>query len=207
TFDLEDIKKIMRYSKLTTTQFVSLLKQSSPTISANKLYRCTRNAKVTIQNIDEVFSILKSVKKYMKFNIFDGIIDFLEVNNNETRNPTEEITKPQEQIQSFQIEQNRTQESINHSRDLLTKISSLKKSHNFDSVYQFFEELSSKSNGKMISKACEEGLWKKTTEYEKNVLHIASEKGNLNLIKSLIECGCDKETKSKYGSTPLIHAS
>ena len=76
TFDLEDIKTIMKYSKLTTTQFISLLKQSSPTISANKLYKCTRNAKVTIQNIDEVFSILKSVKKYMKFKVFDGIIDF-----------------------------------------------------------------------------------------------------------------------------------
>ncbi|EAY15739.1 ankyrin repeat protein, putative [Trichomonas vaginalis G3] len=207
TFELEDIKKIMRYSKLTTTQFVSLLKQSSPTISANKLYKCTRNANVTIQNIDDVFSVLKSVKEYLKFTIFDGIIDFLEVNNNETRNPIEEITKSQEQIQSFQIEQNRTQDNINHSRDLLTKISSLKKSHNFDSVYQFFEELSSKGNREMISKACKEGLWQKTTEYKKNVLHIASEKGNLNLIKSLIECGCDKEAKDHFGYTPLIHAS
>ncbi|EAY22046.1 ankyrin repeat protein, putative [Trichomonas vaginalis G3] len=207
TFDHEDIKTIMKYSKLTTTQFISLLKQSSPTINANKLYKCTRNANVIIQNIDEVFSVLKSVKKYMKFNIFDGIIDFLEVNGNEVRKSAEGITKLQEQNQSIQIEQNQTQENINHSQYLLTKISSLKATNDFDSVYQFFEELSSQGNREIISKACEEGLWKKTTKYGENVLHVASDKRNLNLVKSLIEYGCDKETKDDDGNTPLISAS
>ncbi|EAX98028.1 hypothetical protein TVAG_275380 [Trichomonas vaginalis G3] len=58
-----------------------------------------------------------------------------------------------------------------------------------------------------MSKACEEGLWKKTTDDERNVLHFASEKGNLRLIKSLIESNCDKESKANYGYTPLIFAS
>ena len=123
------------------------------------------------------------------------------------RKSAEEITKPQEQIQSFQIEQNQTQENINHSRDLLNKISSLKESDDFDSVYKFFEELSSKGNREIISKACEEGLWKKTNWLKANVLHVASDKRNLNLVKSLIECDCDKETKSNNGWTPLIYAS
>ena len=65
----------------------------------------------------------------------------------------------------------------------------------------------------MMSKSCKEGLWKKLTpkknqyDSEKNVLHVASEKGNLRLVKSLIECSCDKETRDYYKWTPLIYAS
>ena len=78
TFDIEDIKQIMKYSNLTSNQYITLLKQSSSAIKAKELYMCTRNANVTIQNMEEIVSTLKSVKKYMKFNIFDGIIDILD---------------------------------------------------------------------------------------------------------------------------------
>ncbi|EAX96389.1 hypothetical protein TVAG_276740 [Trichomonas vaginalis G3] len=59
----------------------------------------------------------------------------------------------------------------------------------------------------MIQKASEEGLWeKKTKKYTKNnVLHIACKKGNLGLVKSLINC--NKEAKDNNGYTPLIYAS
>ena len=76
TFKIGDIKTIMKYSHLTADQYVTLLKQSHSTINAKELYICTRNANVTIQNFEEIVSILKSVKEYMKFNIFDGIINF-----------------------------------------------------------------------------------------------------------------------------------
>ncbi|EAY17632.1 hypothetical protein TVAG_235140 [Trichomonas vaginalis G3] len=58
-------------------------------------------------------------------------------------------------------------------------------------------------------KACEEKLWKKQYYFYSgtNVLHYASLQGNLRLVKSLIECGCDKEIKSKFGGTALYWAS
>ena len=68
----------------------------------------------------------------------------------------------------------------------------------------------------MLLKACEEGLWQqKRKEYEEqgvtfsdnNILHEASLKGNLRLVKSLIECGCNKETEDNSGTTPLMDAS
>ncbi|EAY22247.1 ankyrin repeat protein, putative [Trichomonas vaginalis G3] len=103
-------------------------------------------------------------------------------------------------------------EGINADKEILSKISKLKESDGFQSIYKFIDELSSQENQKMISKACEEGLWERKTPKsqwsdEKNVLHVASEKGNFKLVKSLIECGCDKESKSKSGYTPLIYAS
>ncbi|EAY22794.1 ankyrin repeat protein, putative [Trichomonas vaginalis G3] len=216
TFEIEDIKTIMKYSQLTADQYITLLKQSSSTLKANKLYFCTRNANVTIQNFDEVVSILKSVTKYMKFHIFNGIIDFINQKDKELRDSTEEITKLQTELKTLQNQiQNAAKETTvtpinkthNFSREFLTKLSSLKATNDFDSVYQFFEELSSQGNREMISKACEEGLWKKTKWDEMNVLHVASDKRNLNLVKSLIECGCDKEAKNKYGWTSLIKAS
>ncbi|EAY22764.1 hypothetical protein TVAG_476930 [Trichomonas vaginalis G3] len=152
----------------------------------------------------------------MKFNIFDGIIDFINQKDKELRDSTEEIKKLQTELKTLQNQiQNATKETTvtpinkthNFSREFLTKLSSLKETKDFDSVYQFFEELSSKGNREIISKACEEGLWKKTNKYGENVLHVASINGNLNLVKSLIECDCDKEAKSDNGQTPLIYAS
>ncbi|EAY09307.1 hypothetical protein TVAG_394790 [Trichomonas vaginalis G3] len=207
-FDIRDIKTIMKFSRLTVDEYVTLLKQSSSTLNAKELYISTRKANITIQNFEEVVSILTFVKKYMKFNIFDGMIDFIKENDKHMLDSTEEIKKPQTEIKTLQNQlQNAakettvtlTNESHDCSREYLTKISSLKETKDFDKVYKFFEELSSKGNQEMISKACEERLWKKTEELEKNVLHAASEKGNLNLVKSLIESGCDKETKDNKG--------
>ncbi|EAY15712.1 ankyrin repeat protein, putative [Trichomonas vaginalis G3] len=217
TFDISDIKTIMKYSCFTFDEYITLLKQSSPTLTAKELYISTRKASVTIQNFEEVISILKSIKKYMKFNTFDGIIDFINENQKHLLDSTEETKKPQTETQTLQNQiQNsanettatRTNESRNYPKEFLNKISSLKKSDDFDKVYKFFEDLSSKNSGEMTSKACEEGLWlKNSSGYEKNVLHIASENGNLNLVKLLIKGGCDKESKSKFGETPLIWAS
>ncbi|EAY04824.1 hypothetical protein TVAG_226370 [Trichomonas vaginalis G3] len=39
-FKIEDIKKIMKISNITATDFIALLKQSHPTIKANELYAC-----------------------------------------------------------------------------------------------------------------------------------------------------------------------
>ncbi|EAY22946.1 hypothetical protein TVAG_076930 [Trichomonas vaginalis G3] len=180
TFDIEDIKTIMKYLRLTADQFITLLKQSSSTINARNLYFCTQKANVTIQNFEDVVSILKSVKKYMKFNIFDGIINVFIQKDKEMNDCTEEIKKLQAELKKFQNQvQNATKETTdtqnneNHkvSKEFLTKISELKKSKDFDNVYKFFEELSSKGDRELISKACEEGLWKKTSYRSYNVLH------------------------------------
>ncbi|EAY18840.1 hypothetical protein TVAG_294920 [Trichomonas vaginalis G3] len=39
------------------------------------------------------------------------------------------------------------------------------------------------------------------------ILLKSCEKGNLKLLKYLIECGINKESKNKNGTTPLIYAS
>ncbi|EAY16590.1 ankyrin repeat protein, putative [Trichomonas vaginalis G3] len=147
---------------------------------------------------------------------------FLNQKDREIRDYTEEIKKLQNELKAFQSQtRNATKETIvtrinennNYWKAILTKISELKKAGDFESIYNFLDELSEKGDQEMMSKACKEGLWKKIApkkyrwDNEKNVLHVASEKGNLRLVKSLIECNCDNETKNNVGDTPLIYAS
>ncbi|EAX93344.1 hypothetical protein TVAG_181370 [Trichomonas vaginalis G3] len=92
------------------------------------------------------------------------------------------------------------------SEEILSKILELKNSDDFESVYTFLDENSAQGNQNIISKACEEGLWKKENNSEGNVLHVACAKGNLRFVQSLIESGCNINEKNKYGNTPIFFA-
>ncbi|EAY21388.1 hypothetical protein TVAG_198260 [Trichomonas vaginalis G3] len=172
TFDIQDIKKIMNYSRMTADQYVTLLKQSSSALKAKELYMCTRKSNVTVQNFEEIVSILKCIKKYMKFNTFDGIIDILSQKEKEISDSTQEIKQLQDKLKAFQNQSqnsakettiNQTNENNNQSRGIITQIAELKQSNDFEIVYKFLDELSEKGNHEMMSKSCKEGLWEKLT--------------------------------------------
>ncbi|EAY22274.1 ankyrin repeat protein, putative [Trichomonas vaginalis G3] len=80
-----------------------------------------------------------------------------------------------------------------------------------ENVYKFFCEILEKGNLYIMSYLQKEGLvekkYKDSDSNGKNVLQVASEKGNLKLVKYLISVGADKEAKDKNGYTPLIWAS
>ncbi|EAY11493.1 hypothetical protein TVAG_248600 [Trichomonas vaginalis G3] len=169
-FETQDIKKIMDLSQLATNDFVKLLKQSYPTIKPNKLYKCTRKANVSIQNFEDVISIFKTIKKYMKLRILDGVIDFLIHKQNEIPVCTAKNQKLQTELKTIQNQPPKSKKVtkvnlINAERtndnEILAKISELKNCNDFETVYKFFDELSCQENRKMISKSCDEGLWTK----------------------------------------------
>ncbi|EAY07422.1 ankyrin repeat protein, putative [Trichomonas vaginalis G3] len=223
TFEVEDIESIMKFANLTPDEFNSLLAQSHSVISARELYACTRNANVSINNLQDAVSTLKSVQKYMKMRVFEGIIVFLEQLQKDQSITAHKIEKLQADLIRIQKEKENVEKEMQtlHSqlkakegndlpKEFLSKISELKNSEDFNQIYKFFDEISEKGNQKMMQKACEEELWKKQNDdyYGTNVLHEASSQGNLRLVKSLIECGCDKEIKDKEdGFTALIWAS
>ncbi|EAX95584.1 hypothetical protein TVAG_370880 [Trichomonas vaginalis G3] len=222
TFEVEDIGSIMKFANLTPDDFNSFLTQSHSVISARKLYTGTRNANISINNIRDAISTLKSVQKYMKMRILEGIIGVLEQLQKDQSSTTNKIEKLQADLNQIQKEKENIEKEMQtlHSqpkakegndlpKEFLSKISELKNSKNFYQIYKFFEEISEKGNQKMMQKACDEELWKKQNDFDgKNVLHYASSQGNLRLVKSLIECGCDKEINSKRGGgTALSWAS
>ena len=95
TFKVEDIESIMKFANLTPENFNSLLAQSSSVISACELFTCTRNANISINNLQDAISTLKSVQKYMKMRIFGGIIGILEQLQKDQSNTTNKIEKHQ----------------------------------------------------------------------------------------------------------------
>ncbi|EAY16875.1 histone-lysine N-methyltransferase, H3 lysine-9 specific, putative [Trichomonas vaginalis G3] len=91
---------------------------------------------------------------------------------------------------------------------ILYKIEKYKSSDDFDAIYNFLDHLSQNRYQKLMINACQEGLTnKKKKGSEGYMLHEASNKGNLKLVKSLIECGCDIEIKDIHECTPLMYAS
>ena len=108
-FEVEDIKKILKNSNLTTNDFITLLKQSHHAIKTNKLYTCARNANVSIQSFEDVILTLKSIKKYMKLGILNSIIDFLNQKSKEMFDSTEKIQKHQTETNEIQKPKNDNQ--------------------------------------------------------------------------------------------------
>ncbi|EAY08200.1 hypothetical protein TVAG_308060 [Trichomonas vaginalis G3] len=134
----------------------------------------------------------------MKMRIFEGVIGFLDQLQKDQSSTTNKIEKLQADLNRIQKEkenvekemqtlrfQLKEKEGNNLPKEFLSKISELKNSKNFDQIYKFFEEISEKGNQKMMLKVCEEELWKKQNpDYcGTNVLHYASSKGNLRLVK------------------------
>ena len=91
TFETNDIKKIMKFTTLTTNDFITVMDQSRSSIKAKELYMCTRNANISVQNFEDIVSILKSLQKYMKLRILDGVINFLIQTHKEISSSSEKI--------------------------------------------------------------------------------------------------------------------
>lgn len=178
----------------------------------------------------DVISILKTVRKCMKIGFLDTIIEFLNqidqtlsnlanleksnkklqfdlnVMQKQKQNYEKDIILLKLQIKEKEIRQNN--DEMNYPKEFLTKIAELKNSDDFESVYKFFDDLSLKGDQKLMKKACSEGLSeKKAKQKKRNILLAATERGNLRLVKSLIEGGCNKEATDIFGSTALFYAA
>ncbi|EAY11616.1 hypothetical protein TVAG_081880 [Trichomonas vaginalis G3] len=129
------------------------MKQAHSALSANKTYICTRRANVSVQNMEEVISILHSIMKFMKLKFLEGVIDFLKnsenkaiVNSipNQTQKSEQQI-EPQKYNQEIDTsksqsnqtnevndkskenpQENQTIEIFKNKKEILTRINELK---------------------------------------------------------------------------------
>ncbi|EAY18311.1 ankyrin repeat protein, putative [Trichomonas vaginalis G3] len=87
------------------------------------------------------------------------------------------------------------------SEEVLSQIELMKNS-DFESIYNFLEDLSEKGRINMLSKAKKECLIQKNLN-GCSMLHQAIEKGNIRLVKYLVSVGANKDVKNYIGITPL----
>lgn len=90
------------------------------------------------------------------------------------------------------------------SKELLKKIAAFNHNYDFNGIYSLLNELAEKGNHKIMSVACRFGICKPRNQNQ-DVLCAACENGNLLLVKTLIECGCNIEGSKHLN--PLIWAS
>ncbi|EAY16011.1 hypothetical protein TVAG_262610 [Trichomonas vaginalis G3] len=323
-FELEDIKKILNESKLIPNDFHKLLSQLSSNYNAIKIYKCSRNLTIPINNLKDSISTLESVRKYMKLRLLDGIIENMNHVENEMSNYTKTIKDLQSQLQSKQNQlqnhekevsnytktiedlqsqlqskqnqlqnhekevsnytktiedlrselqskqnqlqnhekevsnytktiedlrselqskqnqlQNHEKEVSNYTKtiedlrselqskqnqlqnyekdqekennefpkEFLTKVAELKNSNDLYAVHNFLNQLSLQGEKKLLLKACDESFRQFRDENGRDAFYLAAKDGNRRLVKSLVECGWNLETKTNNGWTPLIGAS
>ncbi|EAY19481.1 hypothetical protein TVAG_136120 [Trichomonas vaginalis G3] len=129
-FETEDIIKILKLSHLTANDFINLLKQSPYTIKTNDLYKCTRKTNVSIQNFEEVVSLLKCIKRYLKLGILDGVIDILKRIQHEMSDSAEQIQQLQTYLQTVKNQKQQFQTELqtvkNQKEQLQTELQTVK---------------------------------------------------------------------------------
>ncbi|EAX90254.1 ankyrin repeat protein, putative [Trichomonas vaginalis G3] len=235
-FELDDVKIILEGANLASNDFITLMDQYSSRITTQELYKTLRNANVSIEDDQEVISTLVALKKYMKLGALDGIINYLNQKPKEVADSSKRISELENSISRIQTELNdirnhsqpkedelppapkpqtarknvsgivvMTEE--NERENIINIIAGYKNSNDFESIYNFMNDLSENGNQEMLKKACEKGLnEKKEKENGNNVFIEACDRGNLQLVRNLFACGCNKESKNNIGQTPLIRA-
>lgn len=68
-FDIVEVKEIKQFLKnaiLTSDDYITSPKQSYPTLQAYKFYALSRDAAVSVKNLEMAISVLNTIKKYKK---------------------------------------------------------------------------------------------------------------------------------------------
>ncbi|EAY00648.1 ankyrin repeat protein, putative [Trichomonas vaginalis G3] len=214
-FEMDEIEKIFDYVTFTADDYISFLEQSQNETPTEQLAIIALKVNVSMNNNQEAISILKSLRNILNLKFIDSLITFLSSNSTitylKTRNTSNigqsfKLNKSSGAIPTFNSIQPHV--SLTPIYDL-TKIKIFRSTKNNNKIYKFLEELLEQGKQDMIKEACEEGLAEipDLSNTGKNVLHQACEKGNLKLVKSLIECGCNKEFNNSITLTPLMTAS
>ncbi|EAY13438.1 ankyrin repeat protein, putative [Trichomonas vaginalis G3] len=202
-FEEEDLKIISSYLNMTADEYDMFIERSSSTMTPKQLYKRSKYINVSINNNKDLITILQSVQKYMRLELFNNAIKYLSSIQEQTN---QEFLSPKSQLNEKELKIAQLNEEV-LSKEFQLRFIDYKNSTDFQSIYDFFCEMAEKGYSKFIAKACEEGLSDKKNANNNNILIEASIRGNLKLVKYLIESGCDKESRDNKGCTPLIHAS
>lgn len=213
-YDEEDIPKILKHAKLTTDEYISLIKQSTTKLKARRLYTYTHTTSISINNLADAITFLKSIKKHMKLGILSGVIAILNKTSQEIEDSSKKFQKIENSLAELQKKVDQISEEnkmlkkeiidISYSEKFLTKIASYKRSDDFNAIYQFLDDISKSRNQRKLMKAFQEGLCDKKGDDNRVALHEAAANGNLRLVKALVQTGCNIEVKTDNESTPLI---
>ncbi|EAX97976.1 hypothetical protein TVAG_017480 [Trichomonas vaginalis G3] len=233
-FDAETISDMLEKTKLNCTNFITLLTQGKSKYNSSELYSYIRKCNVDVESFDDAINILKSYAKLLKLKSSHSLIAFFEKYKNEQSNEINQtklkINEKENEISKLRNNINQLNSEIstlknknvqldseistvkNKNNQLLQsindyeKISELQKSNDFNAIYNFLKEISNKGDKVKMSISCAAGLSEKRDSDQNTPLLWACYYGNLQLTKSLIEGGCDRNAVNKFENNCLVEA-
>ena len=202
-FTYQEIEMLFDHAHFTSNEFMALLEQCSSSENAQMFSYLALNANVSISNLQEASSILKSMQKCNRSRFFDIIIKILDQTNNEMSILQDTINNLHSDLDNILDQKH----EYNKERDkFILKIGKYKKSKDARSIYQLLDKLYTKGYQDLFLMACEKDLRNKNFGYCFPVLGYAIREGNFNVVKSLVENGYNT-MQSSVSEYPLHCAS
>ncbi|EAX93555.1 hypothetical protein TVAG_361100 [Trichomonas vaginalis G3] len=199
------------------------------------MFKYLRECNVNIESFDDAIQILENYEKLLGLKSSHALISYfkkfkdeqnlelkreiqksleaLQIKNKEYENKikenNEEILLLNNQNNQYKDEITRItniNDQFTQSMNNFEKIYELNKTGEYDTIYTFLKKLSSKNGQLKMSVSCAIGLSERSRNNNYPLIQ-ACIRGDLQLVKSLIEGGCKKEVTNKYGNNCLIEAS
>lgn len=117
------------------------------------------------------------------------------------------IASLQKEIYNLKDENNKISSQIRSKENVLSSIIDAMTHKSFDEIYSLLDDFSAKGDKSIITAFCKVGLSEVRDSDEFTPLIWASCKGNLRLVKSLIEGGCNRDAVDKDNDNALLEAA
>lgn len=144
---------------------------------------------------------------HSKLESLEKELSTLKNNNEQLKKDNEQLKKDIKTVKDEITQEKNTNDQLFKSINDYGTMNQLRKSGDFDAIYNFLNDLSSKDHKIKISIACALGLCEKKNQYECTSLLWACVNENLQLVKSLVEGGCDRNACDKFGNNCFIEAA
>ncbi|EAY21052.1 KIAA1250 protein, putative [Trichomonas vaginalis G3] len=212
--DSDIIPQVFEKTNLNSNDFRILLSQGKSKYSTTMLYKFARKCNVFINSFQDAINVLQIYNNLFKLKSSRSLIDYFEKFNGENQSDSKEMRELKNKIQNLESklfvmekEINEYRMKENQHKNEFAEISELRSNSDFDSVYNFLKQLSDQGDKLKMSISCAVGLSEKRNLEECTPLLLACIKGDLQLTKSLIEGGCERNSIETNGNNCLLLAS
>ncbi|EAY04433.1 hypothetical protein TVAG_396190 [Trichomonas vaginalis G3] len=208
-FDVNTISEVLSKTEPISTNFRLLISQFKENCNSLKLCACVQKSNINILSFEDAINVLQSYNQALKLNSLPTVIRYLEeYGKNTSRNQNNLISENQKlQNKISNLEKEINESNNNFFAELRMLYSEKYLNSDFGAIYDFLKQASDNGDKMKMSISCEIGLDKKKDSGENTPLLSACSKGDLQLVKSLIEKGCDRDAINKDECNCLIIAS
>ncbi|EAY15161.1 hypothetical protein TVAG_392780 [Trichomonas vaginalis G3] len=164
--DKDFIPQVFEKTKLNSNDFVKLLSQGKSKYSTARLYNLSRKCNVLVNSFEDAINVLQIYNKIFKLKSSRSLIDYLDKYKVENQSDSKEMTKLKNEIENLKSKLSIVEKEFNEYKNDFSKISELRSCSDFETVYNFLQQLSAEGDKLKMSISCAVGLSEKRNSEE-----------------------------------------